>query len=53
MINKSLSNLGNSIKALVEVKEGKGKYKPFKDSKLTYFLKDSLGRNSKTKLQQI
>ena len=48
MINKSLSTLGNVINALVEVGEGKGKYVPFRDSKLTYFLKDSLGGNSKT-----
>ena len=48
MINKSLSILGNVIYALVEVNQGKGKYVPFRDSKLTYFLKDSLGGNSKT-----
>ena len=48
MINRSLSTLGNVINALVEVAEGKGKYIPFRDSKLTYFLKDSLGGNSKT-----
>ena len=48
MINKSLSTLGNVINALVEANEGKGKYIPFRDSKLTYFLKDSLGGNSKT-----
>ena len=48
MINKSLSTLGNVINALVEATEGKGKYIPFRDSKLTYFLKDSLGGNSKT-----
>ena len=35
MINKSLSTLGNVINALVEVGEGKGKYVPFRDSKLT------------------
>ena len=48
MINKSLSTLGNVINALVENYEGKNKYIPFRDSKLTYFLKDSLGGNSKT-----
>ena len=48
MINKSLSTLGNVINALAEANEGKGKYIPFRDSKLTYFLKDSLGGNSKT-----
>ena len=48
MINKSLSTLGNVINALVENYEGKNKYIPFRDSKLTYFLKDSLGGNAKT-----
>lgn len=49
MINKSLSLLGNVINALVEFNEGKTKYVPFRDSKLTFFLKDSLGGNSKVK----
>lgn len=49
MINKSLSTLGNVINALVEFSEGKTKYVPFRDSKLTFFLKDSLGGNSKVK----
>lgn len=50
MINKSLSTLGTVINALVEISEGKKgvKYVPFRDSKLTYLLKDSLGGNSKT-----
>ena len=48
MINKSLSSLGNVINALVENCDGKNKYVPFRDSKLTHFLKDSLGGNSKT-----
>ena len=48
MINKSLSTLGNVINALVEMSEGKTKYVPFRDSKLTHFLKDSLGGNAKT-----
>jgi hypothetical protein len=48
MINKSLSTLGNVINALCEMSEGKTKYVPFRDSKLTYFLKDSLGGNAKT-----
>ena len=47
MINKSLSTLGNVINALVEFSDGKTKYVPFRDSKLTFFLKDSLGGNSK------
>lgn len=41
-INKSLSTLGNVINGIVE-----GKFVPFRDSKLTYFLKDSIGGNSK------
>jgi hypothetical protein len=49
MINKSLSTLGNVINALVEFSDGKTKYVPFRDSKLTFFLKDSLGGNSKVK----
>ena len=48
MINKSLSTLGNVINALTDKDGGKTKYVPFRDSKLTYFLKDSLGGNAKT-----
>ena len=47
-INKSLSILGNVINALIEFAEGKTKFVPFRDSKLTFYLKDSLGGNSKT-----
>lgn len=43
-INQSLSTLGNCIKALVS-----GQMKPpFRESKLTFLLKDSLGGNAKT-----
>ncbi|KAH7827805.1 kinesin 8A [Monocercomonoides exilis] len=45
-INKSLLALGNCINALSEGK--KGVHVPFRDSKLTRLLKDSLGGNSKT-----
>jgi kinesin family protein 5 len=45
-INKSLSALGNVIKALVE----QSNHVPYRDSKLTYVLQDSLGGNSKTSL---
>ncbi len=44
-INLSLSALGNVIKALVS---GKAKHVPFRDSKLTRLLQDSLGGNTKT-----
>lgn len=51
-INKSLLALGNCINALAENSkksklEGQ-KYIPYRDSKLTRILKDSLGGNSKT-----
>ncbi len=43
-INKSLSALSNVIKGLVEGK----KHIPFRDSKLTRILQDSLGGSAKT-----
>nr|AMS24236.1 kinesin 12-Ib protein [Marsilea vestita] len=49
-INRSLSALGNVIKALLETSEGKLRHIPYRDSKLTYLLKDALGGNSRCTL---
>jgi kinesin family protein 18/19 len=46
-INTSLLALANCINALGD-KTKKGSFVPFRDSKLTRMLKDSLGGNSKT-----
>ena len=48
MINKSLSALGNVINSLVDLSEGKSRHVPYRDSKLTFILRDSLGGNSRT-----
>ncbi|EJD00829.1 kinesin-like protein [Fomitiporia mediterranea MF3/22] len=53
-INKSLTTLGKVISALALASQGKGKkgkaeeFVPYRDSVLTWLLKDSLGGNSKT-----
>jgi len=50
-INKSLSALGNVISALAEASGSGGKKKgviPYRDSVLTWLLKESLGGNAKT-----
>ena len=47
MINKSLSALGQVINALTD---GRSSHVPYRDSKLTRVLQDSLGGNAKTAL---
>lgn len=47
-INKSLAVLGNVINALAENGKKKMNYVRYRDSKLTFLLKNSLGGNSKT-----
>jgi kinesin family member 15 len=48
-INKSLLTLGNVIRALVEIANGtEHVHVQYRDSRLTFLLKDSLGGNSKT-----
>jgi FtsZ-interacting cell division protein YlmF len=42
-INKSLSNLGLVIQALVDRAQGKVRHVHFRDAKITYLLRDSLG----------
>ena len=49
-INKSLHILGNVINSLVESNEGKTRHVHYRDSKLTFLLKDCLGGNSKTRV---
>ena len=43
-INRSLSTLGNVIMALMDVAHGKSRHIPYRDSKLTFLLRDSLGK---------
>jgi hypothetical protein len=47
-INRSLSVLGSVINALVESAAGKKAHVRYRDSKLTFLLRDSLGGNSRT-----
>ncbi|KAK3414663.1 hypothetical protein EUGRSUZ_L00643 [Eucalyptus grandis] len=47
-INRSLSQLGNLIKILAEISQtGKQRHIPYRDSKLTFLLQESLGGNAK------
>lgn len=48
MINQSLSSLASVITALGQRSSNKGIHVPYRDSKVTRLLKDSLGGNSKT-----
>ncbi|KAG9140540.1 hypothetical protein Leryth_016047 [Lithospermum erythrorhizon] len=47
-INRSLSTLGLVIMSLVDLAQGKQRHVPYRDSRLTFLLQDSLGGNSKT-----
>ena len=47
-INQSISALGNVISALVDRLKNPGIVVPYRDSKLTHLLKNSLGGNAKT-----
>uniref|UniRef100_A0A3B4BWJ8 Kinesin motor domain-containing protein n=1 Tax=Pygocentrus nattereri TaxID=42514 RepID=A0A3B4BWJ8_PYGNA len=48
IINRSLMCLGQVIMALVDVSNGKTRHICYRDSKLTFLLRDSLGGNAKT-----
>ena len=49
-INKSLSTLGNVIMSLADIAMGKTRHIPYRNSKLTFLLKDSLGGNAFTSM---
>ncbi len=49
-INVSLSTLGQVISALVEKSEGRDRHIAYRNSKLTFLLRESLGGNSRTTL---
>ncbi|XP_053476162.1 kinesin-like protein KIF15-A [Ictalurus furcatus] len=47
-INRSLMCLGQVIMALVDMSNGRSRHVCYRDSKLTFLLRDSLGGNAKT-----
>ena len=47
-INRSLVTLGSVIRGLISRSEGKNNHIPYRDSKLTFLLRDSLGGNCRT-----
>eukprot|EP01080_Neovahlkampfia_damariscottae_P009365 gene9365-1576_t len=47
-INKSLTVLGQVINGLVDISNGNQRHISYRDSKLTFLLRDSLGGNSET-----
>lgn len=47
-INKSLLALSNVINGLVDISNGRARHVQYRDSKLTFLLRDSLGGNAKT-----
>ena len=47
LINKSLSTLGNVISSLTTAQSGRNRHICYRDSKLTFLLRDSLGGNTK------
>ncbi|KAI9922204.1 hypothetical protein PsorP6_001761 [Peronosclerospora sorghi] len=49
-INKSLSALGNVMMALVDVSHGQTRHVHYRDSKLTFLLREALGGNARTSL---
>ena len=49
-INKSLTTLGRVIQALADIGKHGATLPPFRDSVLTFILKESLGGNSKTSM---
>ncbi|KAK3086386.1 hypothetical protein FSP39_017725 [Pinctada imbricata] len=49
-INMSLSILGNVIMSLVDIGHGKKRHVPYRNTRLTFLLRDSLGGNAKTQI---